>query len=240
VTRVAGVTRAALVVGLALSLLSADAAPADDASRIIGRSRKDRPIRAVAVGDLGARRRILVVGSIHGNERAGMQITRRLKRISIPEDVELWTIRTANPDGVVAGTRQNARGVDLNRNFPYRWRSSGTRWSTYYPGPRRASEPETRAAMAFIKEIRPRITIWYHQALDMVVRSSGKYWIQRKYARLTGLRLARLPFYRGTATSWQNHKYPGATAFVVELPAGRLPFKAVKRHTRAVLALARM
>jgi murein tripeptide amidase MpaA len=40
----------------------------------------------------------------------------------LPARIDLWTIRTVNPDGIRAGTRKNARGVDLNRNFRFRFR----------------------------------------------------------------------------------------------------------------------
>jgi N-acetylmuramoyl-L-alanine amidase len=60
----------------------------------------------------------------------------------------------------------------------------------------------------------------------------------RDYARRVGLPARTLPAYRGTATSWQNHRAPGTTAFVVELPAGRLSRRATRRHARAVLAIA--
>ena len=83
--------------------------------------------------------RVLVVGDVHGNERAGERIVARLRRVRTPHGVRLWLVRTANPDGVAAGTRQDARGVDLNRNFPWDWRP-GAR-GTYYPGPRRRRSP---------------------------------------------------------------------------------------------------
>jgi protein MpaA len=201
---------------------------------VIGHSVEHRPIVATRVGDPAAAVRVLVVGDVHGNERAGERIVARLER-SHPDGVRMWLIRTANPDGVAAGTRQNARGVDLNRNFPYRWRA-GAR-GTYYPGPRAASEPETRAVMRLVRRVRPQLAIFYHQHMRIVVRARGADpALQRGYARRTGLPLRSLPAYHGTAVSWENLVVPGGSAFVVELAAG--PADA-RRHARAVLALAR-
>ena len=59
---------------------------------------------------------------------------------------------TINPDGVAAGTRGNAHGVDLNRNFPYDWRPLG---GGEYSGPAPLSEPESRAAHRLILESSP-------------------------------------------------------------------------------------
>ncbi len=104
------------------------------ASLVIGHSAQGREIRATRVGAEGARVNVLVVGDVHGNEPAGEAIVARLRRAR-PEGVTLWLVRTGNPDGRAASTRQNARGVDLNRNFPWRWRP-GAR-GTYFPGPAR-------------------------------------------------------------------------------------------------------
>ena len=182
---------------------------------------------------------MLVVGSIHGNEPAGHAVVRRLRALAPPAGVQLWLVERANPDGARAGTRQNARGVDLNRNFPYRWSDGGRPFDTYFPGPRRASEPETRALQALVADVEPDLTLYYHQQMRLVALPPGADRAPvRAYARRVGLPARWLPRYRGTATSWQNHRSPGTTAFVVELPAGPLARRAADRHARAVLAIA--
>jgi protein MpaA len=204
-----------------------------------GRSAEGRALRADRVGDPAAPVRVLVVGSIHGNETAGHAVVARLRRTSPPPGVQLWLVRTANPDGVDAGTRQNARGVDLNRNFPYRWAGGGRPFDTYFPGRAPASEPETRALRRLVRDVRPDLTVYYHQHMRLVVLPRGApRGPVRDYARRTGLPPRRLPAYRGTAVSWQNRRAPGTTAFVVELPAGPLSARGARRHARAVLASA--
>jgi protein MpaA len=203
----------------------------------VGRSVRNRPIQLVRVGDPASPTRVLVVGCLHGDECAGMAIVDRLKRSRPRPRIQLLLVPTLNPDGVAAHRRQNARGVDLNRNFSAGWRPQGRPGSTYYSGGRPFSEPETRIAASLIRRLRPKITIWYHQHLRIVVRTGGDVAIERRYAELVGLPLRRLPNYSGTATRWQNHRFPGTTAFVVELAAGALSARAAVRHAHAVIAL---
>lgn len=229
-----------LAVGLVLAVTGAGAG-ASAAARagghrvVIGRSVRGRPIVAWSFGSDRARRRVLVVGCIHGNECAGLAITTALRHARVPPGVQLWVVPEMNPDGAAAGIRQNADGVDLNRNFPYRW--ARIRDPTYDSGPSPASEPETRAAMRLISRIRPAVTIWYHQHMDLVDMAGGDRGVARRYARIVGLRPTCLTFLSGEATRWSNHAFPGTTAFVVELPAGRLAPAAVARHVRAVQAM---
>jgi N-acetylmuramoyl-L-alanine amidase len=178
-----------------------------------------------------------VVGSIHGDETAGDAIIRQLRKALPTQGMELWLVDSVNPDGVARGTRQNARGVDLNRNFARRWRGGGRPFQTYFPGPRAFSEPETLAVRRLVRRLRPDVTVWYHQHLSLVNLSPGAdRGLVRGYARRVGLTARTLPHYRGTATSWQNHTFPGTSAFVVELPAGRLDGAGARRHADAVLA----
>lgn len=205
---------------------------------VIGRSVRGRPVVAVAIGDPDAPKKLLVVGCIHGDERAGSAITRRLDSIAPQRNALVWVINNLNPDGAVAGTRQNARGVDLNRNFPWHWRHLGHLGDWQYAGPRPLSEPETRIARALILRVRPHITIWFHQPLGLVDESGGNPRIERRFARLAGLSLKRLPRYPGSAAGWQNHRLAQSTAFVVELPPGRPSPKRTARLARAVQQLA--
>jgi murein peptide amidase A len=201
---------------------------------VAGFSAEHRPIELVHVPGPGPR--VLVVGSIHGDETAGMAVVAALRRMHPRED--LWLIPTVNPDGVARRTRQNARGVDLNRNFPAGWRPFGPAWSTYAAGPKPFSEPETRAARDVILRLRPRVTIWFHQHRNLVWAYGRSSAVGARYARLAGMRYRHWRWLEGTATNWQNHLPGGGASFTVELPAGRLDRDGVARQVGAVLRVA--
>ena len=93
------------------------AAPNVDERELLGESSQGRPIRVVHRGDPDEIR-LLVVGCIHGDECAGVRIADRLRAGRPRGFLDLWIVPTLNPDGRAAHARQNARGVDLNRNFP--------------------------------------------------------------------------------------------------------------------------
>jgi murein peptide amidase A len=180
---------------------------------------------------------MLVVGCIHGNEPAGIAIARRLVATTAPiPGLALWVVPVPNPDGVVAHTRQNGRGVDLNRNFPYRWRPLT---GYQYSGPHARSEPESRAAFRLMMRTRPQITIWYHRHATLVGLSGGNPDVERDYASLVSLPACELDRYPGSAPGWDNATFPGTTAFVVELLAGTLSDASIRRHIEAVLSAAR-
>ena len=181
---------------------------------------------------------MLVVGCIDGNEPAGIAIVKVLERLQPPPGIDLWLIPVLNPDGLAAGTLGNAHGVDLNRNFPYGWRYLGGS-GTFASGTAALSEPESRAAYQLILRIKPRLSIWFHQHLAVVDDSQGSRVLERKFARLVGLPVASLTDYPGSVASWENHRLPGTTAFVTELPAGSLTTAQAARYARAVLAIAR-
>ena len=154
-------SRALLLSAASVALLAASPGPATAATtrHLLGYSVQHRPIAAWLVAPRHARRSVLVVGSIAGDEPGGIAVTRLLASEAAIAGVRLWLIPDLNPDGAARGTRGNAHGVDLNRNFPFRWRPLGAPGSRYYAGPRPSSEPESRALEAFIRRTRPGLVV---------------------------------------------------------------------------------
>ena len=182
----------------------------------IGTSVQGRTIWAIHRAYPGATKKVIVIGAIHGDEKAGMGVTSRLKRRNPPRNLDLWIIPTINPDGVAAGTRTNARKVDLNRNFPYRWKRINVGRSTY-SGPSAASEPETRALLKFIKKVNPRITVSFHQPLFGVGLNTKRNDVVRALARGISLPVesyACTGVCHGSFTSWHNRYRPGVAVTV--------------------------
>jgi protein MpaA len=208
----------------------------------IGHSVQGRVIRPVVLGAAPPAHRVLVVGCIHGNEPAGLAITRALLRAKPLPGSELVVVQTINPDGCIARhTRQNAHGVDLNRNFPANWARIGRRGSFQYSGPRPLSEPESRYLVSLVRAVQPAVTIVFHQHEDLVRAWGHSVATARRFAALLGGALPyvsmRWPY--GTESNWQNHALPGTASFVVELPAGAVPGTLVPRYVRALRELAR-
>ena len=205
----------------------------------IGASVRGRPITVLARGNAAGERKFLVLGCIHGNECAGAAVVRRLVAAPVAtHQLDLWLLPNLNPDGRVVGTRQNARGVDLNRNFPAGWQAGGRPFDSEYGGPNPFSEPETRAVRRLLVRLRPDVTIWFHQPQSVVRAWGASVSVARRYARLAGVPFRRIPWPPGTASRFQNTRL-GQASFVVELPPGPLSRRGAQRYATAVLDLAR-
>jgi protein MpaA len=221
---------------LALALVGSAVGAEAPARLQLGNSAQGRAIEAVELGNPAAARKVLVVGCIHGNECAGVAIVRRLEQMSPPKGVDLWLVESFNPDAQAAGTRANARGVDLNRNFPVGWLPLD---GVFDSGARPLSEPESRIAYRLVLRLRPAVSIWFHQHMTLVDGSGGDAKLERRFARLVGLPFVALSRYPGSVTTWENSALPGKTAFVVELRAGSLTPAQAARFASAVLDAAR-
>lgn len=199
--------------------LRAAAAPTDAVigSRLLGRSVRGRAIRAYHLGEPGSTR-VVLISAMHGNEAAPRRILRSLKDGAPVRGVDLWVIPSYNPDGLAAGTRRNAHGVDLNRNFPHRWADLD---GSYESGSGPASEPETRAVMGFLKDVRPGRVLSFHQPLYGVDKDTKTPAYSRKVA--DRLELPRKSFTcggvcHGTLVGWFNARFRG-TAITAEYGA---------------------
>ncbi|MCA9242389.1 MAG: DUF2817 domain-containing protein [Phycisphaerales bacterium] len=109
---------------------------------------------------------LLIIGGIHGDEPTAAFVAERfLEQLRAdPSQARggVAILAVANPDGLATGSRGNARGVDLNRNFSasnWKLNSPGSR---YHGGPRPESEPETQAMARAILQTRPRAIIALH------------------------------------------------------------------------------
>ena len=206
---------------------------------VVGTSAGGRDLVAVHRWAEGATRTTLVIGSMHGDEPAGTRVVRRLRSAPVPAGVDLWLVPTVNPDGAAAGRRTNGHGVDLNRNFPRHWVEAGA-GTTTWSGPAPASEPETRAVQALLRQVRPRTVVVLHQPLFGVDSYRAKSMaLVRRLARVLDLPVRSFGcggVCHGTLTDWHNARLPGR-AVTVELARTASDWRV--RHTaRGLLQVA--
>ncbi|HEY9291457.1 MAG TPA: M14 family zinc carboxypeptidase [Microlunatus sp.] len=209
-----------LVAVLVFDTLPAEASrPAVISSRVIGHSVQGRPIRAWHLGQPGhGNKTVVLIAQMHGDEQKVANILTSLRDGHRIRGVNLWVVPRYNPDGHARRIRQNARGVDLNRNYPASWR----RTTGYFnSGRKAASEPETRAMMAFLKRTDPDYLLSFHQPLHGVDTLNPYKKFSRKVANT--LQLPRKRFScnggcHGTMTMWFNRKFDGK-ALTVEYGA---------------------
>lgn len=140
-----------------------------------GRSSQGRTLYARDIVAPQARLRVLVVGAMHGDEMSSASVALHWIQHALkePADAHWRFIPVLNPDGLLArpARRVNARGVDLNRNFPtpnwtrdakvyweQRTRKDPRRW----PGPSPLSEPESRFLHDEMARFQPHLIVSIH------------------------------------------------------------------------------
>jgi len=156
---------------------------------------------------------VLFMGAHHGNEKPSYEVliyfieyivdnyeNKTLNVNEIINKTELFVIPMVNPDGVEAGTRKNCApnygpfglqeevtsiGVDLNRNYGYRWflfflvpwryymTTSLADRSNAYRGESPFCENETQAIKTFIETHDITISLSYHTSGELVLYPWG-------------------------------------------------------------------
>jgi protein MpaA len=217
----------------------------------IGTSWQGRPITAYRVGTPGGKV-VLAIGSIHGDEQTGIEIVENIRdSAALPGDLDIWVIPTINPDGNAMNVHTNAAGVDLNRNFAPDWQQTNCATSPRYcSGPAPMSEPESQALAAFVTQIQPRMTVWYHGPLytvdAAVLHGVANPAVLQAYASGPGYTVRTVTcsptgYCTGNATQYMNSNIPGSSAFVVELSssvAGSMSPAGVAKHVAGFFAAA--
>ena len=164
----------ALVGAFGLALVFGQPAFAEPRSSTIGTSQNGVPLVLYALGD--GPRRVLIIGGQHGGPEANtVELVGGLidyfdaNPDQIPRGIELEFLPIANPDGLAAGSRQFASGVDPNRNWGGAdWRSDAYDSNAVFRrglgGPEPFSEQETRALGDWVLANRPAFIVNYHSA----------------------------------------------------------------------------
>lgn len=207
--------------------------------RPIGASREGRPLRMTRLGR--GPRRVLWIGGIHGDEREGRVATAQLpiallREPSALDRVTLTIVEDVNPDGTAQGMRGNARGVDLNRNYP----APNFKPSRFF-GSRPLDQPESRALHDLILDERPHLVIVAHAWRgDHFVNFDGPAEaLAQRFSRLSGYRvqpsdgIAATP---GSLGSWVGGTL-GTPILTLEFLRGRDPWSAWFETREAILSV---
>ena len=139
---------------------------------VIGTTVLGRPIEAVhftAADYAKPRPPALLFGAIHGDEPVSQLMLERLadELVERPPGRDTWIVPCVNVDGILAGTRNNANDVDLNRNFASQtWGEQ--RRPGYNPGAAAEDQPETQALVKLIAQIGAERIVTVHATYRMV------------------------------------------------------------------------
>ena len=220
-------------------------------AEVYGQSVEGQPLKAFHIPGTGDRP-VLIVAAIHGLEFIGSLVAEGVAqhRLGLESDVDTWVVPVANPDayrhcweqggqGTVAEFRKNARGVDLNRNFPLphgarRWPlwvtgSPNPKAATYH-GPSPLSEPEVSALASLIQRIEPHALASLHSfggaliharvrdrpAWKVYGKLSDAYREARGSGRIVRLGSRFVDVFAGELEDWAHHE-AGCWSTCIEL-----------------------
>jgi protein MpaA len=185
--------------------------------QLIGRSVQGRAIMVQILGQGGDT--TFIMGAIHGNEPAGRVLVEELsehlrKNPRLLDGRRVVLLPVANPDGLVAKTRENVHGIDLNRNF-----EAMNRVNNATNGHSALTEPEAQALEKVIKEYSPSRIVSIHQPLTCIDFDGPARALATRMAQYCDLPIKKLGAKPGSlgAFTGEELKIPTIT---FELPEG--------------------
>ena len=201
----------------------------------LGWSVEGRPIRCLLMGE--GPELIVILGAIHGDEPVGAPLIRLLaRRLEAQPELlrgkQVALVPVANPDGLAHGARLNARGRDINRNWPSdNWIPGERR------GPRPLSEPETRALYHLIGNRRPHRIVTVHQPFIGVNWDGPAGRLARRVSRVSGLPRLEMRERRGSigAFAGRDRDVPVLTLELPQRAANMRPEELWARYGPALL-----
>jgi protein MpaA len=203
---------------------------------LMGRSVQGRPIMIQILGH--GSDTVFIMGAIHGDEPASATVVEQLsehlrKAPGLLDGRRVVLLPVANPDGLAAGTRENARGVDLNRNF-----ETANRLDSETTGQSGLTEPESRALQKIIKEYSPSRIVSIHQPLTCIDFDGPARALATRMAQYCDLPIKKLGAKPGSLGSYTGEelKIPTVT---LELAEGATKLGAAglwEQYGRALLA----
>jgi protein MpaA len=189
---------------------------------IASKSRENRPIVHTVLGqgpDV-----TFILAAIHGNEKAGIPLVHRLEKYlqqhtEILKGRKVVLLPVANPDGVAHNSRYNARGIDLNRNFPAFNRINSNRFG-FTP----LSEPESRFIFQLVRKYAPDRIVSIHQPLACIDYDGPSRALANRMAEYCNLPLKKIGAKPGSLGSHAGVKL-GIPIITLELPRNADRFK---------------
>jgi protein MpaA len=209
-------------------ILARDYAPAPQAAHVSRVANKKAPVR------------VLLLGGIHGDELTASAVVFQWMakmHTGAAQNFEWKVVPVLNPDGLLAAKplRVNAKGVDLNRNFPTPgweleapkyWAKATGSDPRRFPGHAPLSEPESKWVADAIERFHPDLIISVHAPFG-VLDFDGPVAPPRRFGRLIYNRVGVYPGSLGNYSGLYKH----VPVITIELPnAQKMPPEAdVKR-----------
>jgi len=131
-------------------------------------------------------KQILIIGVFHGEEPQGEYLINQFLKTDISNiKNKLYIIPCLNPDGKSKNQRQNANGVDLNRNFPTKdWRT--TTRKEYFGGNEPESEIETKFMTEILSKYKFDAILSLHAPFKVVNYDGPAKELAEKISQITG------------------------------------------------------